>query len=214
MRVSLQLIPAIAIGVLAGCSEAQVETRGSPVGLAVGASVSVSASEALESNSTVSCVADALSAQEVPLRVVSAKQFRRTVFEDTAIQTDGKSLAERLMALKNDAVLRDRVAKLGLRHMILVDRPETVQEFDDFYCEGGYFGAICGAAWDRNSTIRARVIDLHEGSEIGSAAAHVSGRRLLLFPLPLYIPTATEGEACKELAGAISRQLTGKASTG
>jgi len=210
MRDCLQLVPAIAIGILAGCTEAQVETRGGPVGLAVGASVSVSASEALESNSTVSCVANALSAQESPLRVVSAKQFRRNVFEDAAVQKDGESLAERLMELKDDTVLRERVAKLGLRHIILVDRPETVQEFDNVYCEGGYAGVICGAAWDRNSTIRARVIDLHEGSEIGNAAAHVSGRRVLLFPLPLYIPSATEGEACKELASAISRQLTEK----
>jgi hypothetical protein len=206
-----QRFAAILAGCLAAaCTKANVEVRGAAAGLGAGSVVSISQSEALKSSQTVSCIADALSEQATVLKVISAKEFRETVFGGAAIQTEGQIFAERLMALKNEPRQNQNLLRLGLRYMILVDQPETEQRFGAFDCEGGYGGFICGATWDRNSKIHTRILDLHEGAQIGSATAYVSGKRVLLLPIPIYIPSATEGEACKAVAGALYRQLTGR----
>ncbi len=201
---------ALAAAVLTACTTTNVSVQGEPVRLAPGSAIAVSASDALESNSTVRCVANALDEAGDSLRVISFRKFRDTIFDGEDPQSGETDLPDRMMQLTHDPLYRARLASLGLRYMVLVDAPETSQEFAGFDCAGGGGGFVCGAAWDRRSTIRATTIDLHEGREIGSVSAHVSGQRVLILPLPIYIPVATEGEACKELGRTLAEQFSGR----
>ena len=209
MKKFLPIAALLAAVIATGCTEATVEVSGEIRSLPPGASIALSASDALASNATVRCISKVIGQMDPPLHVVPAKRFREAVFAGEPPETDDTALAERLMRLKDHPRYGERLAALGLRYMVLVDRPRTDTEFGNFDCDGGGGGFVCAAVWDRNSTIRARVIDLDEGADISGAAAHVSGKRVLLLPLPLYIPSATEGEACTRLAEAIVQRLTG-----
>ena len=197
----------LAAVLLTACATTTVSVQGEPVRLARGSAIAVSASDALETNSTVRCVANSLDGAGDSLRVISFRKFRDTVFDGEDPQSGETALPDRMMQLKDDPRYRARLAALGVRYMVLVDAAETSQEFSGFDCAGGGGGFICGAAWDRNSTIRATTIDLHEGRQIGSVSAHVSGQRVLILPIPIYLPVATEGEASDRETGDASPSL-------
>ncbi len=200
---------ALAAALLTACTTTNVSVQGEPVRLAPGSAIAVSASDALESNSTTRCVANALDEAGDSLRVISFRKFRDTVFDGEDPQAGETALPDRMIQLKDDPLYRARLASLGLRYMVLVDAPETSQDFGGFDCAGGGGGFICGAAWDRNSTIRATTIDLVEGREIGRSTAYSRGKRVVLLPLPMYFPAATEGEACKALGKTLAEQFSG-----
>ncbi len=204
---------ALAAAVFTACTTTNVSVQGEPVRLAPGSVIAVSASAVLETNSTVRCVANSLDGERDSLRVISFRKFHNTVFEGEDPESGETALPDRMMQLKDDLRYRARLAALGVRYLVLVDAPETSQEFAGFDCEGGGPGFICVAGWDRRSTIRATTIDLDEGREIGSVSAHVSGQRVLILPLPIYIPVATEGEACKALGRALAEQFSGEPDT-
>jgi hypothetical protein len=201
---------ALAAAVLTACTTTNVSVQGEPVRLAPGSAIAVSASAALESNSTVRCVANALDEAGDSLREISLRKFRDTVFDGEDPPSGETALPDRMIQLKDDPRYRARLAALGLRYMVLVDAPETSQKFSGAGCEGGGGGVICGAAWDRNSKIRATTIDLVEGRETGSVSAYSRGKRVVLLPLPMYFPAPTEGEACKKLGKTLAEQFSGE----
>ena len=200
---------ALAAALLTACTTTNVSVQGEPVRLAPGSAIAVSASAALESNSTVRCVANSLDEAGDSLRVISFRKFRDTVFEGEEPPSGETDLPDRMMQLKDDPRYRARLASLGLRYMVLVDAPETAQEFGDFDCAGGGPGFICGVSWNRRSKIRATTIDLVEGRELGRSTAYSLGKRVVLLPLPMYFPAATEGEACKALGKTLAEQFSG-----
>ena len=201
---------ALAAALLTACTTTNVSVQGVHVRLAPGSAIAVSASDALETNSTVRCVANALEGAGDSLRVISFRKFRDTIFDGEDPQPGETDLPDRMMQLTDDPLYRARLASLGLRYMVLVDAPETAQKFAESGCEGGGGGFICGAAWDRNSTIRATTIDLVKGRVISRFKAYSHGRRVVLLPLPMYFPAAVEGEACKALGKTLAEQFSGE----
>ncbi len=201
---------ALAAAVLTACTTTNVSVQGEPVRLAPGSAIVVTASAALESNSTARCVANALDEAGDSLRVISFRKFRDTVFDGEDPPSGETDLPDRMTQLKDDPRYRARLASLGLRYMVLVDAPETSQDFGGFDCAGSGPGFICGAAWDRRSKIRATTIDLVEGREIGRSTAYSRGQRVVLLPLPMYFPAPTEGEACKKLGKTLAEQFSGE----
>jgi hypothetical protein len=199
----------LAAALLTACTTTNVSVHGEPVRLAPGSAIAVSASDALESNSTARCVANALDEAGDSLRVISLRKFRNTIFDGEDPPSGETDLPDRMTQLKDDPLYRARLASLGLRYMVLVDAPETSQDFGGFDCAGGGPGFICGASWNRRSKIRATTIDLVEGREIGRSTAYSLGRRVVLLPLPMYFPAATEGEACKALGKTLAEQFSG-----
>jgi hypothetical protein len=203
----------LAAAVLTACTTTNVSVQGEPVRLAPGSAIAVSASAVLETNSTVRCVANSLDEAGDSLRVIPFRKFRDTVFDGEDPQSGETALPDRMLQLKDDPRYRARLASLGVRYLVLVDAPETTQDFGGFDCAGGGPGFICGASWDRNSTIRATTIDLVEGREIGRSTAYSRGQRVVLLPLPMYFPAATEGEACKALGKTLAEQFSGEPDT-
>ncbi len=197
---------ALAAALLTACTTTNVSVQGEPVRLAPGSAIAVSASDALESNSTARCVANALDEAGDSLRVISIRKFRDTVFDGEDPPSGETDLPDRMMQLNDDPLYRARLASLGLRYMVLVDAPETSQEFAEFSCDGGF----CGAAWDRRTKTRATTIDLVEGGELRRSPAYSLGRRVVLLPLPMYFPAAVEGLACKALGKTLAEQFSGE----
>ncbi len=201
---------ALAAAVLTACTTTNVSVQGEPVRLAPGSAIAVSASAVLETNSTVRCVANSLNEAGDSLRVIPFRKFRDTVFDGEDPPSGETALPDRMTQLKDYPRYRARLAALGLRYMVLVGAPETSQEFDSFDCAGGGPGFMCGASWSRRSKIRATTIDLVEGREIGSSTAYSLGKRVVLLPLPMYFPAATEGEACKALGKTLAEKFSGE----
>ncbi len=156
------------------------------------------------------CVADALDAAGDSLRVISFRKFRDTIFDGEDPPSGETALPDRMMQLKDDPLYRARLGALGLRYMVLVGAPETSWKFDSFDCAGGGPGFVCGTSWDRRSKIPATTIDLVEGREIGRSTAYSRGKRVVLLPLPMYFPAATEGEACKALGKTLAEKFSGE----
>ena len=131
-----------AAALLTACTTTNVSVQGESVRLAPGSAIAVSASDALENNSTVRCVAHALDEAGDSLRVISFRKFRDTIFDGEDPPSGETAFPDRMMQLKDDPLYHARFASLGLRYMVLVGAPETSQEFADFDCAGGGPGFI------------------------------------------------------------------------
>ena len=149
------------------------------------------------------CIRAAIESEQLRVRIVSADEFRRTAFPDLQPEAAVHS-SEYLAVLLNDQRFRDRIASLGIRYLISITG----------VTEEGLVGAGAGSmaglmVWDRRTQLSASVLDLAKASLEEDIRAHATGNPWLLNVggLPLYIPAATESQACQDLGGAVVRFL-------
>ena len=102
-----------------------------------GSAIAVGASAALETNSTVRWVANALDGAGDGRRVSPFRKRHDTVFGGADPAAGDAALAERIIQLEDDPRHLTRPESPGLRYMVLVDAPERSREFAGFDCEGG-----------------------------------------------------------------------------
>ena len=154
----------------------------------------------------VGCVAGVIRTAHPTVRIVSPEEFRRAAFPDLSPQAAPRS-PEYLSLLLNHPVFRERIAPLNIRYLIAVGG-ETVQT-GDVAAAGGPGAAVIIGVWARGSRLAAAVLDLKEARSEKVAEAMAGGVGMFMFPLPIVIPTPTEGRACQDLGERVAQFLSG-----
>jgi hypothetical protein len=198
-----------------GCATARVAgTEGVDAGLAV-AILSWQHSDMERRAAT--CIAEAVQAAHPTLRIVSTDEFRRTVFAYGSPE-DPAGRAKYFETLVSEPVVRERMASLGIRHLVYLAEARTEQGPGGGFggCGGGPGGAGCFGAiwWERSSRLVASVVDIQAARAMGDVSASATGTPVLLgllVPIPIPIPAFTETRACGELGEAVTRFLQGDA---
>lgn len=162
----------------------------------------------------VGCVSEAIRRAHPTIRIIPPEEFRRTAFPDLDPDAAPKG-PDYLALLLGHPVFRERIARLGIRYLILVGgRTEQEHRWGDIECGRGYGGGAClgVVVWDRRSRLAASVLDLQRARAAGEVHAAVSGRPwfAVVGIFPLGLPAFTESRACGDLGEAVARFLAGE----
>lgn len=158
----------------------------------------------------VGCIKDTVEDTHPTVRVVSPEEFRRVAFPDL---TRADILAgDWWEQLTKDPAFATRIAPLDLRYLIIVSGETTTDSKLRVEIVCGYG---CGPAWeatfDKQSNLRAMIIDLKQGHKAGTVQAFASGETAWLFPpSPLVFPTFPESRACGDLGEGVAKFLAGE----
>lgn len=117
---------------------------------------------------------------------------------------------EQLNSLLARPIVRDRIASLGVRYLLVIASAARSDGFPGIICGAGYGGGGClGVLWD-DKTHRAQAViwDLEKGTQSGTLVATSSGRSVgLAFGIPVLFIAGTEASACEALAAELIRLL-------
>ncbi len=204
-----------------GCATAQVRKS---EGTGAGAALAIlSAQHSKLEMKAAGCIADAVRAAHPMLGIVTADEFRRTVFAYWTPDEPAER-AKYFEVLVREPALRDRMASLGIRYLVYLVETRTDDRFHNNFpilCGGGPGGAGClgaGAAWtERDTRLVASVVDVQGARAAGEVSASAKGRFgvagavFVIFPLVLPIPDFPETRACAKLGEAVAGFLGGDA---
>jgi hypothetical protein len=151
------------------------------------------------------------------LKFVPAEEFVYTLYPWFEPGTAPAS-KEDVNALFNKRLVRQSIAKLGVRYVITVGGGTfqsapggTFQHFSDWDLVTGITGVFYYTA-DRKTDIYATVCDLEEATLILKTESHkhATHKYLTWGIFPLYIKSAiTETPACKEIGEEVAKQISG-----
>jgi hypothetical protein len=170
----------------------------------------------VEAGAVESCISAAVSDRQPQLRIVPAAEFVRVAFADLppgGAPTDIKYLS----AVLPHPLFRQRIAPLNLRYLIVVSGGTEAERSGGSFSGAAprAFVIIGGYVWDRKSSFRATIVDLHSTQPAAQAESVSAGRAWLFFIMPspiiLGAPAFTESRACAELGSAIASFLAGAA---
>jgi hypothetical protein len=155
------------------------------------------------------CIADAVRAAHPTLRIVTADEFRRTIFAYSA--PDGPSArAKYFETLVSDPAVQQRMASFGIRQVVYMAEARTdTRQRGVGDCTGGLgWGACVGVIWwERDSRLLATVVDVQGARAVGEVRASAKGSPGLIMLLPLFVlpvPNFPETRACAELGEAVA----------
>jgi hypothetical protein len=117
---------------------------------------------------------------------------------------------EELNSLLGRPMIRDRIASLGVRYLLVIASAARSDGFPGIICGAGYCGGGClGVFWeDKKHRAQAVIWDLERGAPSGTLVATSSGRSVgLAFGTPLVFIAGTEASACEALAAELVRLL-------
>lgn len=158
------------------------------------------------------CLGDGIRKVNPQLRIVPAQTFRTLLYPYFSTSTSPHT-TEEYQALINKPLIRQRIARLGVRYLVVSSGAATRNDsHGGILCGGGYGGAGClGMAWyDRKTEFKAQIWDLKRGSLDGTIQTKSTGTGVipaLLLPFPVYMP-ATESASCQELGVRLGNALT------
>jgi len=154
----------------------------------------------------VGCIKDALEDTHPTVRVVPPEEFRRVAFPDlTPAEILSGDESWEWEQLTKDQSLETRIAPLDVRYLIIVSGGTTTDT------KFGAASLVWVVSWDKQSYLRARIIDLKQGREAGIVRSSASGETVWLWPpAPLIIPTDPEGRVCGDLGEGVAKFLAGE----
>lgn len=157
------------------------------------------------------CVRQAVSAMDIPVRVITGTQFRALAFPDLDPRAAPRSM-ETLRSLFPDQRFRERIEAAGIGYIaVLGGETRTSGTKGGIGCFGGYGGAACIGSlwWDHESHLSALVVDMRSGTEWSKPGVDASGTSwfAMLAVLPLAAPSFHEAEGCKRFGGAVASTL-------
>ncbi len=144
--------------------------------------------------------------EHTAIRFVNADEFRRVAFPGMDIDTAPRS-PEILLTLLSDSEFQRRIAPLDIRYLVLVrmvSRSTLVDGGIDFY--------TILVAWEEETYLNARIIDLKKGYLSGEIRSNASGYNVygVAFAfIPVIVPGLSEPSACKSLAQAVAKFIAG-----
>jgi len=208
---------------LAGCATVQIKETpqsAAPIGvarIAAGQAVAILTFAATESDleaEAFGCIRDAVAAVHPGVGVMSADDFRRAVFP-YRIPDDETERAKYLDLLMGQPVLRERMASLKIRYLILLQGNTEMKKKG-----GGFGGAGPGGGfyiflytWDRNTELVVSILDVTESRPVTQLHAEASGTPWLFSVQIIFTigaPAFTEAQACRGIGQAIAKFLSGE----
>lgn len=154
------------------------------------------------------CLRESAAAAGRPVRVVTGTQFRAAIFPDLDPRLAPRSLAS-IRSLIPDPRFRSRIDASGIDYLAVLGGETHSSELKGgITCVGGYMAAACfGKLWrDHESNLSALLIDLRLNAQTlaGEIAARDTGWFAMLGVLPVGVPSAHEGMACKRFGDAVA----------
>lgn len=157
-----------------------------------------------------SCLKQSMLAGRSDLAFISPSELRRTLFPGKAINEFPHDPAE-MLRWAGERESKERLASLGLRYVVLLNGRWST---DDEGFEIGKIPPIGGVfmyGWKRFSTLRATVLDLAHRRNAGEVVVSGKGEVLgavaivLVVPVPFFVMTDPENEACTALGKGLAR---------
>jgi hypothetical protein len=144
-----------------------------------------------------------------PFRIVDTAVFQDALFPWFEANHAPRTVAE-LNALLERPLVRERIASLGVRYLLVIAGVARADGFPGMICGAGYGGGGCLGAFSVDSTYRAQAViwDIAQGVESGIYAATSSGKSVgVALGIPFMFIADTQREACQALANELSRVL-------
>jgi len=172
------------------------------------------------------CMSKGMMKTNRSLRMVAAKDFRRTVFANKKFEDSPRS-SKVLLSFLSGPSTQSQVTELGLRYIIIVSVTTRESEARSHAEAGGSGGSgICvfGREWTKYYSMSADVLDVKYLRESGSIRASSSGTAgcgfftgvlggsgycLPVPPVPFYFSQRTEAEGCSSLGAAVMDFIKG-----
>jgi hypothetical protein len=162
------------------------------------------------------CMKEAIEAEKPRLNIVSASDFRRGLALRTKFEETPRS-PEALLSILGDEEIRDRVAKLGIRYLVIVDM-ETYNSDKKINFDAGGGGWGVGQKWSHISDFRAYIVDVIKHAKSGDIGSKSVGDAGYIVPVIIIIPlppipyfSLTEREACSALGSAVHKFIVERA---
>ena len=209
---------------LAGCTTVQVkQTRyaGEPVGaprIEPNQAVAILTFAAIESSletEAVGCVSQSINTAHPNVRVMTADEFRRTVFS-YRIPDDEAERTKYLNLMMAQPAIRERMISLGIRYLIILHGKTDMKASNPMGfggASGGYGGYVLFATWDRKTNLAASFLDVTESRLVGDLHSSASGKPWLFSAQIIFTigaPAFTEQGACRGLGEAVAKFLAGE----
>ena len=201
-----------------GCAAVQIQKFGqvdSPIDPGAGVAILPAAHSSLH-NEAAHCIGHALSAAIPNIRIITADEFRRSVFHYRPPYGPTQQARYFDLLLKQPALKR-QMASLGIHYLITIRGKTEMRGGSGMGGIGGQGAAIVVGAgsWERETNLVASLLDL---KQTGRPALDVSATALghpwffFILPSPVVLgrPAFTETQACSALAVAVVESLSGK----
>jgi hypothetical protein len=161
------------------------------------------------------CLKNAMTNENIQWKIVSAKDFRRTIFPGMRYG-DTPRTVENLLLFLQDGKSRHQVEMQRIRYLIVVDtNTYNYGEKSDFAANQA--GMVLSQTWTRSSNFIAFVIDVSQSAKSGAFSSNSSGKAGYVVPFIIIIPlppvpifALTESEACSALGTAVVKFLEGR----
>jgi hypothetical protein len=160
----------------------------------------------------VACLSTPIKSVYPDLYIVPPDEFRRIAFPDLRAEK-APTRPESLALLLDHSVFKERVAKLGLRYLIVVGALTKQPEPESWGgCALGMTGGGClgVVVWDQESRMAASILDLREPVKPNELTETVTGNPwfAVIGVIPLAMPAPTESKACTDLGATIGKHLS------
>ncbi len=163
-----------------------------------------------------SCIGTAMRNENQELKMVSAKEFRNSLFPGKRFEETARSTESLLSALQDNSS-RYKVDKLGLRYVIVVGtHTSTFEQHGKFELSDRLWAWGYTKSWTRSSRFWAIIIDVRQRAKAGRISSSSDGNAGYVIPVLLVIPlppmpffAATESKACFALGVEVGRFLVG-----
>jgi hypothetical protein len=173
-----------------------------------------------EEKSIENCVSKAMMKTNQGPKIVSARDFRRTVFPNKKFEDSPRS-SELLLYSLSDPNTQNRLTELGLRYVIIVSVTASESEAHSGHAfEKGLF--VWGRDWTKSYSMTADVLDVKYSRVSGRVFASSSGIGvygvftgvlvgvggfLPVPPIPFYYAQRTEAQVCPALGEDVMKFL-------
>lgn len=170
-----------------------------------------------EEKSIEKCVSKGIMKTNQQLKLVSAKDFRRTVFPDKRFE-DSPCSSKLFLYFLSASNTQNRLTELNVRYVIIVS--VTTSESEAYtHSDPEEFGQhVCffGQKWNKDYDMNAEILDVKYLRESGSVKARSTGTRqygvvgvpapcLILLPIPVYYTEQVEVGVCLALGEAVMK---------
>ena len=150
------------------------------------------------------CVRRGMHRANSNLRFIDPQEFRDDLFPWFEPGTAPRKTDD-LTLLLHRSLVREKIAQLGLRYVILIDGATIEGDWEHHIAAGGGYGSFGWAGYGnkgQQTHIDAFICDLEEpasSANLSGAKSDASYYLCCMIPF-LYIPSTAESHACKEMA--------------
>ena len=145
------------------------------------------------------CLERALKRAEPAPKVISAKQFRNSLFPFFELGTAPKNARELSIVLGKPKV-QQHISELGIRYLVVSDSQTRTGEYEDRgLCS---YGGCVGAGWaDKRTDLAVLIWDLQDVNNQKSMRVSAEGKNVFVwFLLPIPIIANTKEKACNYMS--------------